>query len=520
MAFRSDLKRKKKLRDFSGLNNYIRQFLTYMKTLISKIAKLFSQKHVSRDSKLMHDENFSHKNSSLKFQFSRVPKALNETLIKGKSKVSGAEKILNGVYKMAVILLIFSVFSGFRSKEIESSSNSLTWEKVAVEMEETIQKIASGNNYFDKRFAKSPSGALKNMIDIGIPGKSEGEIGPDESVSIKDLSASWVRFFAYLNARFSDRYYSVSPSDKVGSETFIPEWIMANESLLLKLLKQIPCIPGEEEQSGVSGQAHIMRLKTATMLFFNNKPLLQKVEHPEKMNVEIPSVQGLSKLRAQLKKENANSKKESKSYLSFEKNIEKVKNGRIEKIEKNEKNEKAEMTENMEIRSNASKSFLKGRIIDAVTGKPIQNAVMLADGKIEKVTPAGDFVLTGNPRNKLLNLLVTADGYSGLELKHNFNSKKAKNFTEIRLNPLFSSFQGLLISSEDGKPVENGKIKIGDRLCQTNKSGAFHIQKLRPGYYPVEFSGNGYKSKKELVFIEETGAKRTIRLSSGAGEKS
>ncbi|MBF0546990.1 MAG: carboxypeptidase regulatory-like domain-containing protein [Candidatus Riflebacteria bacterium] len=458
-----------------------------------------------------------------KFQFSRIPPTRQEAEEKNKSmSANSGAKWLRGIYRLAIIVLFFSIFSGFHSKEISSSPNWVTWEKIALEMEGLMGNLESPGNASSSISSRIPSLAMKNLIEIGILGKSEGTIEPEEGVKLKDLSSSWARFFAYLTARFPEKFFS-SVNLNLASSTFIPEWIMCNDRFLYNLIKGIPTASaGEESTPELAGKSHIDRLKDATILLFSKKETAKLLE---KNSYEAPN-QGLAALRAQLKREkNSGNQVKNINQARVPENQAKIietpqntdsnsnnneipEKGKNSRLDKSDKREKPTL-----VSSDLQKGVFKGQIIDALTGKPIHNAVLLAEGRIEKVDQNGCFSISSSSHKQIAELLITADGYAGLELKHNFGSKRCKEFSEIRLNPLFSVFKGNMLSSENGKIIEKGTIKIGEKSFLTDKLGRFCIPKLRPGYYPVEFSSPGYNSRKELIFIEETSANRTIRLS-------
>lgn len=154
---------------------------------------------------------------------------------------------------------------------------------------------------------------------------------------------------------------------------------------------------------------------------------------------------------------------------------------------------------------------LGGKVLDALTGKPIAEAVLSVAGKALRTGAEGRFSAEGIPAGELLEYLVTADGYRSLTVKRRLDTRKADGVV-FRLNPQRAVLEGRVVSSADGKPLSGITGMIGERTFKTDGAGRFRIQGLKPGYVTLELTGKGYQKSRELVFIEEKSPARTLKL--------
>ncbi|MFZ2958575.1 MAG: carboxypeptidase regulatory-like domain-containing protein [Candidatus Ozemobacteraceae bacterium] len=158
-------------------------------------------------------------------------------------------------------------------------------------------------------------------------------------------------------------------------------------------------------------------------------------------------------------------------------------------------------------------SELFGTVLDAVSGLPVGGTALLAGKRVGKGDSDGSFRISGFKPGECVELLVTAEGYAGLAMKTRPVAADNRPLL-IRLNPVFSSIRGRVLSSQTGKPLPGACIALGETRTLTDTNGIFLLKKIRPGYFSIEISAPRYLPVKQFVFVDEGKTSRTFKLDS------
>jgi len=152
----------------------------------------------------------------------------------------------------------------------------------------------------------------------------------------------------------------------------------------------------------------------------------------------------------------------------------------------------------------------KAKIVDCLSHKPIPNAQVVVGGKLFRSDESGSFSFSNLKRDEIAEVLVTADDYESLSVRHKAGFKEGE--ITFFLKPYKASLKGQVISSASGEPIEGVVASFCNQIYTTDKQGKFSLRNSKPGYHQIEFSASGYQTAKELVFIEEGPTIRTFRL--------
>ncbi len=152
---------------------------------------------------------------------------------------------------------------------------------------------------------------------------------------------------------------------------------------------------------------------------------------------------------------------------------------------------------------------LRGKLLDALTQKPVPDAQLIVDQKVVPVSPEGIFLIEGLRRQQIIEVFITADGYQSLSFKHRVGYKP---FLQLLLKPYRASLHLRLVSAGTGEAVDGATVTLGDREVNADWTGKASITGLNPGYQKVLVSAPGFKQTSAVVFVEEKSSQRTIKM--------
>ncbi len=162
------------------------------------------------------------------------------------------------------------------------------------------------------------------------------------------------------------------------------------------------------------------------------------------------------------------------------------------------KSEIAETTEASEPRVFERK--LSGKVINSITGEPINGAIVVFSGKNLITNEKGEFFYSGK-HNQAFEITTYCEGYRPLRLKHRIRYRKEP--LTISLKPLLLKFSGRVVSLNSGIPVAKATIKIGDSSLKSEIDGTFAFTGLKPGYHQLSCFAEGFLDAHEIVYISK-----------------
>lgn len=152
---------------------------------------------------------------------------------------------------------------------------------------------------------------------------------------------------------------------------------------------------------------------------------------------------------------------------------------------------------------------LRGKLLDALTRKPVPEAQLIIDQKTITLSPEGEFHLDGLRRNQVVEVLITADGYQSISFKHRAGYK---SFLQLLLKPYRASLRLNLVSAGTGEPVDGAEVALAGKELTSDWMGKVAFSGLNPGYQQVAISAPGFKPARTLIYVEEKASRRTIKL--------
>ncbi len=152
---------------------------------------------------------------------------------------------------------------------------------------------------------------------------------------------------------------------------------------------------------------------------------------------------------------------------------------------------------------------------DSINRQPVAGAQVVVNGRPLAPSPNGRFQLPLPVAGSPLDLLFTAAGHASLRLRHIAGTRSELS---ILLKPLRAILTLRLQSAADRQPVRGASVKVGDRLAASDGRGQAVFRGLGPGYHSVEVAASGFQPMRQLVFLEESGSTRLLRLQPQLGQ--
>jgi hypothetical protein len=146
---------------------------------------------------------------------------------------------------------------------------------------------------------------------------------------------------------------------------------------------------------------------------------------------------------------------------------------------------------------------------DSIQRQPVDGAQVVANGKPLAPSADGRFRLPLPAPGAKLDLLFTAAGHASLRLRHIAGTRSDLS---ILLKPLRATLTVRVLSAADRRPLRGASVKLGDRQETSDGRGQAVFRGLPPGYHSVEAAAPGFQPTRQLIFLEETGSTRSLRL--------
>lgn len=146
---------------------------------------------------------------------------------------------------------------------------------------------------------------------------------------------------------------------------------------------------------------------------------------------------------------------------------------------------------------------------DSIQRQPVAGAQVVANGRPLAPSADGRFRLPLPAPGTKLDLLFTAAGHASLRLRHIAGTRSDLS---ILLKPLRATLTVRVQSAADRQPLRGASVKLGDRQATSDGRGQVVFRGLPPGYHAVEAAAPGFQPTRQLIYLEETGSTRSLRL--------
>ena len=155
------------------------------------------------------------------------------------------------------------------------------------------------------------------------------------------------------------------------------------------------------------------------------------------------------------------------------------------------------------------RATIEGKVLDQTTLRGIASAeVRLSNGMVTQTAPDGSFVFDDIPSDTY-TVTVVAQGYLGTETNVKLTRDGAT--ANIRLQPGVRVFG--VVRSDDGFPVANVRITLGERATVTNGQGQYEISPIGRGQYNLMAEKPGYTTVQlGSVVVGDTDIERDIGI--------
>ena len=156
-----------------------------------------------------------------------------------------------------------------------------------------------------------------------------------------------------------------------------------------------------------------------------------------------------------------------------------------------------------------SQAWFSVSVLNSITRKPVENIQLVVNGRELIASPDGLFRLPNTGSGEKLEMLFAADGYKSLQMKYKPGTKKQ---VQILLKPIRAICKLSVVSAADGKPVRIFRALIDGQAGVVAETGSVVFRTIKPGYHNVEIAAAGFLDERKLLFVEEDGTNRTMRL--------
>ncbi|HOY66532.1 MAG TPA: carboxypeptidase-like regulatory domain-containing protein [Candidatus Ozemobacteraceae bacterium] len=155
------------------------------------------------------------------------------------------------------------------------------------------------------------------------------------------------------------------------------------------------------------------------------------------------------------------------------------------------------------------RAVMPGRVVDAVTGKPIRGAVGTIDGLPFSTDERGEFPVGMSENTGVRDVFVAVDGYRSLSLRWN---PAVRSELKLSLRPFRAPLE-VRVTTADGKPVTGAHITLEQAGgAVTGGDGVARMRGLKPGYYRLHAALADARPVSQLISVSEEGTRHTIRL--------
>lgn len=141
----------------------------------------------------------------------------------------------------------------------------------------------------------------------------------------------------------------------------------------------------------------------------------------------------------------------------------------------------------------------EGIIIDAITQKPIQGAIVITEARQYTADHRGQFTFESEP-HKIIDVTAYSEGYEAIKIRHRVGYRSGP--LTLRLKPVLTEFYGRVISIYDNLPVSGAVVRVGNRATRSGSDGSFSFKRLKPGYHQISVFAQDYMEAHEIVHTD------------------
>lgn len=150
-----------------------------------------------------------------------------------------------------------------------------------------------------------------------------------------------------------------------------------------------------------------------------------------------------------------------------------------------------------------------GRVVDAITGTPIQGAVGTIDGKAFATDIEGRFVIPAAESDSIREVFVAVDGYRSLFLRWN---RKLRPELKLTLKPFRAPLE-IHVLTATGVPAKGVRVALEESPDEiTDADGVARFRSVKPGYHRLSVNAPESETSSMLISVIESGGVQTVRL--------
>jgi hypothetical protein len=156
------------------------------------------------------------------------------------------------------------------------------------------------------------------------------------------------------------------------------------------------------------------------------------------------------------------------------------------------------------VRGINDENFTLSGVVTDKSANPVSNAVVVITGMdtVSITSSDGSYSISNVPGNINLAVMAYINGQVRYSSLIHLTEDTVHNIVIENTAVLTGSLEGTVTSNQDGQPVKNVLITIGDWSTTTDSSGVYLISNIPKGTYSVSFDKSGYVSHTTNQEIE------------------
>ncbi|MBW3623836.1 MAG: carboxypeptidase regulatory-like domain-containing protein [Armatimonadetes bacterium] len=143
---------------------------------------------------------------------------------------------------------------------------------------------------------------------------------------------------------------------------------------------------------------------------------------------------------------------------------------------------------------------VSGTVKDSLTNAPLPGAFVRIGSIVQNTGPNGEFSFQGVQVGEV-EVIVKANGYlpAVQRLTVTKDATATADFTLAKRpqpRPATGNIQGIIVTDEEGTPVPNATVRLGDREpVKTDATGEFSFTDVRPGQTAIQVTAEGFEEE-------------------------
>jgi len=158
----------------------------------------------------------------------------------------------------------------------------------------------------------------------------------------------------------------------------------------------------------------------------------------------------------------------------------------------------------------AGRGELIGRIVDALTGKPMPSATLIADHNPIELNADAEFRVRAQGTHA--ELTAYADGYLTLHMKQPIG--RGGEPVTIKLKPQTACLRGVVRDTDNRLPIAGARVRVGNNTVMSDAQGRYVVAGVAPTWHQVECSAPGFMNAIEVLYVTGPTLQRDLTIRS------